>query len=95
MLGAQVYVLAPLAVKVAQLPWHIVAGGTVIVGFGFTVTVTTCVSVQPEALVPVMVYEVVTVGQAFTEAPVVALSAVLGVQVYEVAPEAVRVAQAF
>lgn len=80
-LGVQVYVLAPLAVSVAQLPWQIVAGGTVIVGVGFTVTVTTCVSVHPLALVPVIVYEVVTVGHALTLAPVVALSAVLGVHV--------------
>ena len=62
-------------------------------GFGLTVTTTVADLVQPLAEVPVMVYVVVAVGQALTLAPVVALRAVAGVQVYVVAPEAVRVTQ--
>jgi len=54
--GVQVYVEAPLAVKVtAGDPAHLVAGGTVITGFGFTVTVTVVVPEQPVDVVPVTV----------------------------------------
>ena len=79
--GDHVYVFAPLAVNVAQFPEQIVAGGTVTVGFGLIDTVIVAVDVQPAALVPVIVYVVVAVGQALTVAPVVALNAVAGDQV--------------
>jgi hypothetical protein len=53
--GDQVYVAAPLAVKLVDPPMQIVdeEGVTVIVGTGFTVTVTVAVPVQPLAVVPV------------------------------------------
>jgi hypothetical protein len=57
-LGLQMYVEAPLAVRVIIVPWQIVVEGvTVIVMFGlaFTVTVTEAVLVQPLAPVPVTV----------------------------------------
>ena len=54
------------------------------------VTVTVLVPVQVSELVPVTVYVVVTVGEAVTVAPVVALSAVAGDQLYVSAPVAVR-----
>ena len=53
-------------------------GAIVTTGNGFTVTVTVVVFVQPATDVPVMVYVVVTVGQALTTAPVVALNPVAG-----------------
>jgi len=51
----QLYVLAPLAVKVDGNPAHIVIGeaDAVTVGIELTVTVTVAVFVQPAALVPV------------------------------------------
>jgi hypothetical protein len=42
-------------VSVALLPWQMVAGGTVMVGNGLTVTVTVAVLVHPAAEVPVTV----------------------------------------
>ena len=51
----QVYVLAPLAVKVAVLPAHIVAEFTLVIGNGFTVTVDVVAFLQLFALVPVTV----------------------------------------
>ena len=54
------------------LPAQIDAGGQVITGVGFTVTVTVVVPTQPAALVPVIVYVVVEGGFAETLAPVVA-----------------------
>jgi len=71
-------VLAPLAVKVAGDPAHMLGEFTVIVGFGFTVTVDVVVPVQPAAEVPVIVYVVVAAGLAVTLAPVVALKPVEG-----------------
>ena len=54
--GVQVYVVPPVAVKVALLPLHIGEGvGTVIVGGGFTVTATVVVFTQPLLFVPVTV----------------------------------------
>jgi hypothetical protein len=55
-------------------------GLTVIVGNGFTVTVTVAVLVQPAALVPVTVYVVVTVGDAVGFGHVVQLKPVEGAQ---------------
>ena len=65
---------------------------TLITGSGFTFTVTCVDAVQPLLSVPVTVYIVVDVGFAVTGEPVVALSAVAGVQEYVVAPFAVSVA---
>jgi hypothetical protein len=53
--GDQLYVDAPLAVSTVLDPLHIVAGGTLTTGIGFTVTVTVVVFVQPATLVPVIV----------------------------------------
>jgi hypothetical protein len=55
--GLQLNVVAPLAVSETLLPVHIVAeeGDTVIVGCGFTVTVTVAVFVHPFPSVPVTV----------------------------------------
>jgi hypothetical protein len=90
--GDQVYVVAPLAVSVVLVPSHIVAGGTLITGLGFTVTTTVIVLVQPAADVPVTVYVVVVAGLAVTDVPVVPLSPVPGSQVYVDAPVGVNVA---
>ena len=54
--GVHVYVVPPVAVKVALLPLHIGEGvGAVIVGSGFTVTTTVVAFTQPLLFVPVMV----------------------------------------
>ena len=55
--GLQLYVEAPLAVSEVLDPLQIVTEGgeTVIVGLGFTVTVTVAVLVHPFASVPVTV----------------------------------------
>jgi hypothetical protein len=73
----QLYELAPLAVKLAVSPRQILGLFTVIVGFGFTVTVETAVPVQP-FVVPVTVYVVVVVkmgvvGVALADKPPVQL----------------------
>ena len=49
--------MAPVAVKVAELPTHIAVGDAVAfnVGVGVTETVTVAVRLQPEALAPVTV----------------------------------------
>jgi hypothetical protein len=59
-------------------PAQKVIGFTVTVGSGLTVTVTVPVEVQPAALVPVMVYVVVAVGDAVTGDPVEELRLVAG-----------------
>jgi hypothetical protein len=51
----QVYVLAPDAVMVADVPIHIPGELTATVGNGLTVTLATAVLVQPFAAVPVTV----------------------------------------
>ena len=66
----QLYVVPPDAVSVLVCPLHIVVGLTVMVGLGFTVTVTVGVLVQPLAFVPVTVYVVLTVGLTVIIAPV-------------------------
>ena len=78
--GDQAYVVAPLAVKLVELPLHILAAPeeTVTVGNVFTVTATVFVFTHPFALVPVTVYVVVTVGLATTVAPVLALNPLVG-----------------
>ena len=90
--GLHVYEFAPLAVSVANCPTQIAAGVlTEITGGGLTVTVTWVVAVHPLPLVPVTVYVVVEAGEAVTDEPVVELSPVAGLQVYELAPVAVSV----
>jgi hypothetical protein len=64
---------------VADAPGQTVAELTVIVGVGFTVTVDVMEEVQV-ALVPTIVYVVVTVGFAVTLVPVVPLKPVAGLQ---------------
>ena len=56
--GLQVYVVAPLAVKAMLCPLHVVgdAGENVMLGRGFTVTLTVDVLVQPLLPVTVTVY---------------------------------------
>lgn len=72
-----------------ELPTQIVVPPLITaVGFGFTVTVTCAVPVQPFE-VPVTVYVVVAVGLAVTTAPVVGVNPVVGLQLYVVAPLAV------
>jgi hypothetical protein len=53
--GDQLYVVAPLAVNVVELPLHIAGEFTVTAGVGFTVTVEVTIEVQLEADVPVIV----------------------------------------
>ena len=74
--------LAPLAVIEVDEPVQIDAdtGVTVSTGIGFTVIVWFAVPEQPE-VVPVIVYIVVTVGEAVTVAPVLALRLADGLQV--------------
>jgi hypothetical protein len=45
--GLHVYVVPPLAVKVVDVPLHIVAAGTLTVGMGLTVTTAVVVAVAP------------------------------------------------
>jgi hypothetical protein len=84
----QLYVLAPLAVKVVAAPRQITVGvaATTTVGTGLASRVTVAVEVQPPGFVPVTVYTVSVVGLT---------TAVLAVwpelQLYEPAPVAVRV----
>ena len=79
----------PDAVRVVLCPWQIeVLGLNVMVGGGFTLTVT-C-AVHPPGF-PVTVYVVVVVGDAVTEEPIVALKPVGGLHEYMEAPVAVRV----
>ena len=89
--GLQIYVFAPLAVSVVDCPEQTVAGATVTAGRGLTVTATCVDPVHPLLSVPVTVYVVVEIGFAVTGEPVVALSAVAGVQEYVFAPLAVSV----
>jgi hypothetical protein len=67
-----VYVVAPDGDIVKDCPVQITPEFTVIVGVVLTTTVLTTVLEpgQPNALVPVMVYEVVTVGLTIAEPPV-------------------------
>jgi hypothetical protein len=59
----QEYVVAPLAVSVADPPEHIEGEFTVTVGVEFTVIEATALPEQPAALLPVTVYEVLAVGE--------------------------------
>lgn len=88
--GIQLYVAAPLPVRVVVLPAQIVPPEVVVVtvGVGFTVMVRVAVAVQP-LLVPVTVYVVVPVGVTVTVVPV----RLPGIHVYVVAPFAVMVVE--
>ena len=64
---------APDALSTADVPLQIVTPEPVmIVGMEFTATVTVAILIQPDALVPVIVYIVVADGLADTLVPVVA-----------------------
>jgi hypothetical protein len=88
----QVYVVAPLAEIVAALPEQTAGLLTVIVGGGFTVNTAVFVLLQP-AVVPVTLYVILPGAVEVTIFPVVALNPVEGVHTYELAPEAVNVAE--
>ena len=81
--------LAPLAVKVAELPLQIVCELTVNTGFGSTVTVVVTGVAEQLALLPFKVYIVVAEGLTFIVLPV----RFPGLQVYVLAPLAVKVAE--
>jgi hypothetical protein len=74
-------VFAPEAVRVAELPGHIVIELTDTVGVGLIVTVEVAVVVHPPVDVALIVYTVVEAGFAVTTLPVVALRPVAGLQV--------------
>jgi len=80
--GAQVYVVAPYARRVKLSPeQRLGAGGTTeITGIVLTVT-STVVLEEHMPLVPVTLYNVVTMGLAVTVAPVVALKPAAGAHV--------------
>lgn len=86
---------APLAAIVVDEPAHIVVTPpvAVTVGTGFTDMVVVAVLLQPAALVPVTVYVRVAVVLQTTEAPVVALRPVDGVQTYVLPPPALIVVE--
>jgi hypothetical protein len=81
--GLQIYVVAPDAVNIDELPLQIVCdvAETVTLGTGFTVTLAIAVSIHPAAFVPVTVYVDVDAGVAVTEAEVVELKPAAGFQV--------------
>lgn len=89
--GSQVYVVAPLAVKVGEAPLQIVVevGVTVSTGVVTVVTVTVCEAPVQLPLEPVTVYTVVDDGLTTLAAPEPE-----GSQVYVVAPLAVKVVEA-
>jgi hypothetical protein len=89
--GVHEYVDAPLAVSVTGNPLQIAVFGETVSATVVTVIVPCPVEVHPFASVPVTVYVIVEFGFAVTEAPVVALKAVAGLQEYVLAPLAVRV----
>jgi hypothetical protein len=88
--GDQVYVDAPLEVRVTELPEQAVSveAATVKVGVVPTNMFIVLVAVHPAAFAPVTVYWVVTVGDTTTVFPVNAP----GFQVYVAAPVLVSVA---
>jgi len=88
-------VLAPAANSVALAPRHTatLAGLMLTDGSACTVMVRMVELIHPDALVPVTVYVVVIAGAAITEFPEVADSPDAGLQLYEAAPVALRVAE--
>lgn len=92
--GLHEKLVAPVALRVADPPAQIVpAPVTVTAGSGLTVTTIEAVLEQLLPFVPVMVYVVVAIGFAVTEAPFVELNPVAGLHKYVEAPEAVRVVE--
>lgn len=81
----QLYVFAPVAVRVADWPSHIVTELAVTFGAAVIVTFDTAVFWQPFASVPVTVYEVLEVGLTEMFAPVPP-----ELHEYELAPLAVK-----
>jgi hypothetical protein len=69
--GIQVYVEAPLALRLVHCPEHIAAGeaATVFTGLALTVTVAVLVAEQPAVVVPVTVYVVEEVGHTLIKLP--------------------------
>jgi hypothetical protein len=63
------------------------------VGNAFTVTVTCCVSLQPNVVLPITVYVVLIIGVATGEAQFVQDNPVEGVHAYVFAPDAVIVVE--
>jgi len=80
-------VAVPLATGCAVLPEQILGDVTFTVGDGLTVTVATAVAVHP--VVPVTVYVVVVVK---TGVVTLAVLPIFGLQLYVVAPSAIKVA---
>ena len=78
--GDQAYVESPYAVRVVELAVQIVGELTVTTGGGLTVTVAVVVPLQPPED-PVIVYTVVTVGDAITVGPEVVFKLPEGLQV--------------
>lgn len=70
--GIQLYVEAPVALSVVELPTQMLLLAAVLdtFGAGLTVIVRVEVLVQPFAAVPVTVYVVVVVGETVTDEPV-------------------------
>ena len=89
--GLQLYVVEPLAFKVALVVGQIVALFTVIVEVGIMVTVVVALAVGQAPEDPVTVYTVVVFGFAFTVVPTVLLNPVPGLHAYVAAPLAVKV----
>jgi hypothetical protein len=89
--GLQVYDGPPEAVRVPVLPGQIVVLFTEMVGVAFTVRDAVAV-LEHEPVVPLTVYSTDEVALLVTTDPVVALRPVDGLQLYEVAPLAVKVA---
>jgi hypothetical protein len=83
-----VYVLAPLAVRLSELPAHNVGDAGVMdnTGNAYTVNVRAADAVHPELLVPVTEYTDVTDGEIATETEVDPM-----LQLYVFAPLALRV----
>jgi len=79
------------SLRVVLAPMQAVAEPVIGAVLDRMVNVSVAFALQP-AVVPVMVYTVVMVGLAFTVAPVEADKVAAGVQVYVVAPDAVRAA---
>lgn len=88
----QLYVSAPLLVKVAEPPEHtsvlLNAAPAVTVGEGFTITICAAVAGHPALLTPVTLYELETEGATVNVAP----GEVAVAQLYVAAPLTVRVA---
>jgi hypothetical protein len=81
--GDQLYVVAPVAVNVLELPAQIVALGVIVIVTGVTIIVVASVAVHPFESVPVKEYTVVDVGQTVGDKVDPPVIAVVGLQVYD------------